>query len=64
MRFEMYGNDKVLWQSEVMTQDPKKPGTQSLRDDSRILKIGRHLGRKRHADRLLDRLLILGAWMS
>lgn len=27
MRFEVLGDDKVLWQSGVMTQDPKKPGT-------------------------------------
>jgi NPCBM/NEW2 domain len=25
MRFEVFGDDKVLWQSGVMTQDPKRP---------------------------------------
>ncbi len=27
MRFEVLGDDKVLWQSGVITQDPRKPGT-------------------------------------
>jgi NPCBM/NEW2 domain len=35
MRFEVFGDDKVLWQSGVMTQDPKRPGT-SLAENFKI----------------------------
>jgi hypothetical protein len=27
MRFEVFGYDKVPWESAVLTQDPKRPGT-------------------------------------
>jgi hypothetical protein len=35
MRFEVFGDDKVLWQSGVMTQDPRRPGT-SLTENFKI----------------------------
>ena len=35
MRFEVFGDDKVLWQSGVMTQDTKRPGT-SLTESFKI----------------------------
>jgi hypothetical protein len=35
MRFEVSGDDKVLWQSAVTTQDPKRPGT-SLTENFKI----------------------------
>jgi hypothetical protein len=34
-RFEICGDEKVLWQSGVMTQDPKRPGT-SLTENFKI----------------------------
>ena len=45
MRFEVFGDDKVLWQSGVITQDPKRPGTSLIENfkidvsDVKILKL-------------------------
>lgn len=35
MCFEVYGDDKLIWKSEIMKQDPKKPGV-SLTQDFKV----------------------------